>query len=58
MTTDGRSPNRWNHDESATGSGTSESVTFALEGGEDLGLQVHAKSGFGEYTLRLEERGR
>ncbi|WP_408958379.1 S8 family serine peptidase [Natrinema sp. 74] len=58
VTTDGRSPGRWDHDEASTGSGTTESVTFALEGGEDLGLQVHAKSGSGEYTLRLEERGR
>ncbi len=58
VTTDGRSPSQWNHDESSTGSGTRESVTLSLEGGEDLGLQVHAKSGSGEYTLRLEERGR
>ncbi|QLG47945.1 S8 family serine peptidase [Natrinema halophilum] len=58
VTTDGRSPTRWDHDESSTESGTTESVTFSLEGDEDLGLQVHAKSGRGEYALRLEERGR
>ena len=58
VTTDGRSPSRWDHDESAASSSASESVTFALEGDEDLGLQVHANSGRGEYTLRLEERGR
>ncbi|MDF9746253.1 S8 family serine peptidase [Natrinema salsiterrestre] len=57
-TTDGSSPDRWSHDESSTGASTSESITLSLEGDEEFGLQVHANSGSGEYTLRLEERGR
>ncbi|WP_222918768.1 S8 family serine peptidase [Natrinema sp. SYSU A 869] len=58
VSTDGRSPTRWDHDEAASGSGTSGSITLSLDGGEAFGLQVHANSGSGEYTLRLEEHGR
>ncbi|SEV85525.1 S8 family serine peptidase [Natrinema salifodinae] len=58
VTTDGRSPSRWIHDESATGSGASESITVPLDGDEEFGIEVHATGGSGEYTLRIEERGR
>ncbi|OAQ54103.1 halolysin [Natrinema mahii] len=58
VTTDGSSPTRWSHDEADAGSGTSPSLTLDLEGDESFGLQVHANSGSGEYTLEVEERGR
>ncbi|WP_226479344.1 S8 family serine peptidase [Natrinema amylolyticum] len=58
LTTDGSKPTRWSHDEAASGSGTTASVTLSLDGDESFRFQVHANSGSGEYTLRLEERGR
>ncbi|QLG47944.1 S8 family serine peptidase [Natrinema halophilum] len=58
VTTDGRSPSRWDHDESATNSGSSGSVDLSLDGVDILGLQIHAERGAGQYTLQLEERGR
>ncbi|OLZ40679.1 hypothetical protein A6E15_06590 [Natrinema saccharevitans] len=58
VTTDGSRPTRWSHDEAAAGSGTAPSIALDLEGDESFGLQVHANSGSGEYTLRVEERGR
>ncbi|PCR90065.1 S8 family serine peptidase [Natrinema ejinorense] len=58
VTTDGSKPTRWDHDASSTNAGTSESITVSLEGDEEIRIQLHAVSGSGEYTLRLEERGR
>ncbi|QCW02212.1 S8 family serine peptidase [Natrinema pallidum] len=58
VTTDGSKPTRWDHDASSADAGTNESITVPLEGDEEIRLQVHAVNGSGEYTLRLEERGR
>ncbi|WP_254530646.1 S8 family serine peptidase [Natrinema gelatinilyticum] len=58
VTTDGRSPSRWDHDRSSTNSASRESIALTLDGDEVLGLQVHAEWGAGQYSLRLEERGR
>ena len=60
VTRDGRSPSRWNHDESVqTGSGSSgDAIDLELSSDEQLRLQVHAVSGSGRYALGIEERGR
>ncbi|SFC47950.1 serine protease [Halobiforma haloterrestris] len=58
VTLDGRSPSRWDYDESSDSSESDESITVDLEGDEELRLQVHANSGSGEYELTVEERGR
>ncbi|WP_254523951.1 S8 family peptidase [Natrinema caseinilyticum] len=58
LTTDGRSPSRWDHDQASTNSASNESINLTLDGDEVLGLQVHAERGAGQYSLRLEERGR
>ncbi|MGQ3413434.1 S8 family serine peptidase [Natrinema sp. LN54] len=58
VTADGSKPDRWTYDESLTGTGAVESMTLSLEGDETFRFYVYATSGSGEYTLRLEERGR
>ncbi|ADB60935.1 peptidase S8 and S53 subtilisin kexin sedolisin [Haloterrigena turkmenica DSM 5511] len=58
LNVDGESPTRWDHDESSAGDGASEAIELALSGDEDLRIQVHANTGNGSYTLRIEERGR
>ena len=58
LNVDGESPTRWNHDESSAGDGASEAIDLELSGDEDLRIQIHANTGSGSYTLRIEERGR
>ncbi|WP_265112160.1 S8 family peptidase [Halosolutus halophilus] len=57
VTLDGRSPSRWDYDEGSAESGASESISVSLSGDEDLGIQVHADTGSGAYTLTVRERG-
>ncbi|MFC4542389.1 S8 family serine peptidase [Halosolutus amylolyticus] len=58
VTLDGRSPTRWDYDDGSADAGASETVTVPLEGDEELGIQVHAESGSGAYTLTVREAGR
>ena len=55
---DGTVPTRWSHDEASSDDGGTETLELELSGDEDLRLRVHADNGSGDYTLRIEERGR
>ncbi len=55
-TADGRTPSGNDYDARSTGDGSDESVTLSSIDGA-VGILVNARSGSGEYTLRVEERG-
>ncbi|MFC3956791.1 S8 family peptidase [Halovivax cerinus] len=57
VTYDGRTPTPDDYDDRSAGSGPNEALSGSLSGATDVGVLVHAESGWGSYDLTITEQG-